>query len=77
MKAEQIEDLTKVANTLRAGCNMMADLPTQIHDMASLPEPERSKQVREFQDWLEQFLPGLYATADLCDQLAAGRSTRN
>ena len=77
MKVEQIEDLTKVANTLRLGCGMMADLPTQINYMASLEEPERSKEVLEFQDWMEKFLPGLYAAADLCDQLAAGRSTRN
>ena len=77
MKAEQIEDLTKVANTLRVGCGMMRDLPVYMYETASLEEPDRTDQIKVFQDWLEQFLPGLYAAADLCDQLAAGRSTRN
>lgn len=77
MRVETIEDLEKVANTLRLGCQMMSDLPNQVLFLAAMPEHRRADELKDFTEWMEQFVPGLLAAADLCEQLAAGRSTRN
>ena len=77
MRIETIEDLKKVSSTLQVGCGMIKDLPNQVEFIANMPQDERQKELAEFRNWIDQFVPGLLAIADLCEQLAEGRSTRN